>query len=173
MTPDWKAEISRIVYWKQIAADHDKNHALPWHLPRVGAKPESIVLAEQAMGVLFPEQFKKFLSYADGWSGFYVLTDLFGTTEFLEGRSKKVLQRPEVAAFLETNALREDEVIPIGASDFDLDVFLLLSESSSLLPGGVLWFASEEVERYGTFAEFVSAMVNYNARIAEKMAANS
>lgn len=170
MIADWKAEISRIVYWKQLAADHDKKKALPWHLPRVGAKSETVALTEKEVGTPFPESFKEFLGCADGWLGFYVLTDLFGSKDFLEGRSRRVLQRPELAAFLEANNLGENEVIPIGASDFDLDVFLLFPENSKFLPGGVLWFANEEVARYESFAEFLSTMVNYNARIAQKMA---
>jgi len=173
MTIDWKAEIARIVYWKQIAADHDTKRALPWHLPRVGAKLEDIASAENAITTSFPQQFKEFLSYADGWQGFYVLTDLFGTKEFLDGQSRSVRQRPELVAFLEAKNLNETEVVPIGASDLDLDVFLLFSQNSKMLPGGVLWFANEEVDRYESFAEFFSAMVNYNARIAKKMAGNS
>ncbi|WP_211473824.1 SMI1/KNR4 family protein [Collimonas humicola] len=173
MTTDWKSEIARIVYWKQIAADHDKKKALPWHLPRVGAKPENIASAEKIIGTSFSHQFKEFLGYADGWQGFHVLTDLFGTKEFIDGKSNLVLKRPELAAFLDTNNLSDAEVISIGASDFDLDVFLHFSPSSKMLPGGVLWFANEEVDRYESFAEFFTAMVNYNARIAQKMAENA
>lgn len=172
MTNDWKVEISRIVYWKQIAADHDKQKLLPWHFPRVGATPENIAMAEQVVGTKFSQQFKDFLSCADGWQGFYILTNLFGTKEFLEGKSKAVLKRPELATFLEANHLQESEVVPIGASDFELDVFLNFSQDSKLLPGGILWFANEEVERFESFAEFLSAMVNYNAKIAQKMAKN-
>ena len=121
MINDWKVEISRIVYWKQIAADHDKMRSLPWHLPRVGAKTENIEQAERIVGTDFSQQYKDFLGCADGWQGFHILTDLFGTKEFLEGKSKLVLQRPELAAFLEANHLHEAEVVPIGASDFELE----------------------------------------------------
>jgi hypothetical protein len=98
-----------------------------------------------------------------------VLTDLFGTKELLEGRSKAVLQRPELAVFLDTKNIAENEVVAIGASEFDLDVFLLFSPNSRLLPCGVLWFANEEIDRYDSFADFFSSMVNYNARIAQKL----
>ena len=168
---DWKEEISRVVYWKQIAADHDKMKALSWHLPNVGARPENIALAQKGVGTEFSEEFKEFLIYADGWQGFHISTDLFGTKEFLEGRSKFICQRPELMAFLKANNLSETDVVPIGASDLDLDIFLHFSPNSTTLPGGVLWFANEEVDRYGSFAEFFSSMVNYNARVAQKMAA--
>jgi|ERR1043166_4861746 hypothetical protein len=173
MTTDWKTEIARIIYWKQIAADHDKDGALPWHLPRVGARSEDISRAEQAVGVPFSQQFKEFLTFADGWQGFHVATDLFGTREFLDGRSTAELQGPELVEFLADNDLTKTEVVVIGASNFDADVFLHISPESRILPGGVLWYAHEEIDRYETFAEFFAAMVNYNARIAQKMAADS
>lgn len=167
---DWKAEIARIVYWKQVAADHDKKNVLSWHLPRVGATQETIGLAEKASGVLFSPQLKEFLACANGWRGFHVLTDLYGTEEFLSGKPKLVLQRPELVAFLKTINLRETDVVVIGSSEFDLDVFVHVSTDSKILPGGVLWFANEEVDRYESFAEFLGAMTNYNAKIAERMA---
>ena len=166
---DWKAEIARIVYWKQVAADHDKNNTLSWHLPRVGAKQETIKLAEEAIGILFSSQLKEFLACADGWQGFHVLTDLYGTEEFLLGKPKSVLQRPELLAFLKASNLVEADVLVIGSSEFDLDVFLYVSMESQILPGGVLWFANEEVDRYESFADFLCAMTNYNAKIAQKM----
>jgi hypothetical protein len=169
MNVDWKTEISRIVILKQIAADHDKTNALPWHLPSLAASPDSIILAENAAGFTFSEQFKSFLSYANGWRGFYIFTDLFGTKEIVEGRSKSVLERPEVAAFLKANNISESEVISIGASDYDVDVFLYFSPNSKTLPNGVLWLANEEIDRYESFEQFFSAMLSYNSRIANRL----
>lgn len=166
---DWKAEISRVVYWKQIAAEHDKQSALPWHLPRVGASPENIRLAEIAIGKSFSPQYKKFLEHADGWQSFYLLVDLFGTKEIINGSSTSALDRTELLLFLESIGVNKDEVIPIGASEYDLDVFLLVSSTSKVLPEGVLWVAGEEIDRYQSFSEFFSAMVNYNARIAKNL----
>lgn len=170
MPNDWKAEIARIVHWKQVAAEHDKNHVLPWHLPRVGASPDRIADAEAATGVRFSPEFKEFLAHADGWPGFYVLTDLFGTQDFQSGRAKAAAQRPELQEFLRGQGVGNTEAVVIGGSDLDLDVFIHFAPDSGLLPGGVLWFAAEEIDRYPTFSAFFSAMVNYNARIAQKMA---
>ncbi|WP_202799130.1 hypothetical protein, partial [Xanthomonas oryzae] len=63
----------------------------------------------------------------------------------------------------------EDEFVPVGASETDLDVFLHFSPMAKILPGGFLWFANEEVDRFGSFADFFAAMVNYNARIAQRV----
>ncbi len=164
---DWKLEIVRVVYWKQIAHQHDPEHTLPWHFPEVAARPDRIAAAEQAAGASFPGQYKEFLGFADGWKGFHVNTDLFGTGDFLDGRSLRVLRRPDVQSFIRKAGL--ERVIPVGASDVDSDVFLLALDTSKVLPGGVVWFGDDEVDRYQSFHEFFASMVNYNAYIAKKM----
>lgn len=170
---DWKADIARVVYWKQIAAEHDRANALPWKLPRVGATPQAIDAAERTLGRRLPSQFREFLGFADGWQGFHISTDLFGTPDFVGRRDQVVMERPEVQDFMSGASLRSHEVVAIGASDFDLDVFLLVADEARELPGGVLWFAGQEVDRYPSFHDFFAAMVNYNARIADKLAAQS
>jgi hypothetical protein len=166
---DWKAEISRIVYWKQMIAENDRLNAYPWHLPRVGATHEDIALAEKAVGLSFSPQYEEFLRYANGWQAFVIAVDLFGTKDFLDGRSKKVMQREEISTFVKKHGFDSNDFVAIGASETDLDVFLHFSPSAKTLSGGVLWFANEEVDRYESFADFFSAMVNYNARIADRV----
>lgn len=173
MSIDFKAEISRIAYWKQLAADHDKNGALPWHLPKVGASPDQILEAQEMIGFELPADYAQFLGLANGWKAFFVLTDLFGTDDFLNRRHVAAMGRRELRLFTENIGVMTGDVVVIGASDFDLDVFLLVSPHSKFLPGGVIWFASEEVDRYPSFSEFFSAMVNYNARVAQRMAAKA
>jgi hypothetical protein len=167
---EWKAEIARIVHWKQLAAEHDKRRALSWNLPKVGAKPDQIVQAEKKIGAPFSAEFKELLSLANGWKGFCVLTDLFGTEDFLNGRAEEVRERPELKDFVEHSTFAAADVVPIGGSDAELDVYLLISPRSTVMPNAVLWWANEEVDRYATFREFFAAMVNYNAQIANKLA---
>jgi hypothetical protein len=169
MLPDWKAEIARVAYWKQMGAEHDSLRAFPWHAPRVAAAPERIEAAQQACGVGFSAQFQDFLRCADGWLAFYMLVDLFGTPDFTGGRSRNVLRRPELLELLSDCDLRAGDVVPIGASEFAQDVFIHVSPASRTLPGGVVWFLNEEVGRFETFGEFFGSMVNYNAMIAEKL----
>lgn len=168
MVIDWPTEIVRIVYWKQIIADNDDLNALPWHLPRAAASAESISSAEQVAGIAFSEQYKSFLSFADGWRGFCVVTDLFGTIDFIGGKSRLVRESPELLDYLEAKNIGGADVAVIGASDLDVDIFIHISEKSKILPGGVIWFAGEEVDRYECFFDFFTAMVNYNARVAKK-----
>jgi hypothetical protein len=46
---------------------------------------------------------------------------------------------------------------------------ICVSPASRTLPGGVVWFVNEEVDRYESFGEFFGSMVNYNAIIAKKL----
>lgn len=167
---EWKSEIARIVHWKQFAAEHDSNRAIPWNLPRVGANLDQIDLAETKVNMPFSAEYKQLLSLANGWKGFCIWTDLFGTEDFLSGRAEEVRNRPEVKDFLERSPFAAADVVPIGASDKELDVYLLVSPRSAVMPNAVVWWANEEVDRYATFREFFAAMVNYNARIANKLA---
>jgi hypothetical protein len=167
---DWKESIARIVHWKQVTNDNDTLGAFPWHLPRVAANSARIAEAETHMGVPFSPAYREFLSLADGWVGFCVTTDLFGTEDFLSGRAHEVLRRPDVAGYLSESGLPARYVVPLGASDVDMDVFLLVSEAAKQCSGQVMWIAGSEVERYSDFADFFEAMVNYNARLAQQLA---
>ena len=122
------------------------------------------------MGRSFPAAYREFLSLADGWKGFIVSTDLFGTEDFLNGRALEVRNRPDVREYIHTLGLQEEAVIPIGASGTDMDVFILVLEDTPSDAGEVLWLAGSEVERYQDFREFFEAMVNYNAELAQKLA---
>jgi transglutaminase-like putative cysteine protease len=173
MVPDWKAEIARIAYWKQITHDHDPTNAFPWHFPKVGATRDRIQQAQSACGVRFSEQFQDFLALADGWLGFYVLVDLFGTQDFIDGRALSVLARPELAELLADYELTARTAIPIGASEDQIDTFIHVSPDCPIMPGGVIWFANEEVDSYATFEEFLGSMVNYNAQIARELSGAS
>lgn len=62
---DWKSEIARMTQWKQAAAERDKFHILPWHLPRIAASDDAISAAELASDIEFPDELKGFLRHAD------------------------------------------------------------------------------------------------------------
>jgi cell wall assembly regulator SMI1 len=158
-----------MAYWKQLATEHDKRHILPWHLPRVAAVDQAIVSAEKFSAFKFPEDYRNFLKYADGWLGFHISTDLFGTEEFLSGKAKRVLDRREINEYMRETGFVPSDYIPIGSSDVGLEVFLLISPNANKVPGGVIWFVSDEIERFQSFGEFFSSMVDYNVRIANKM----
>jgi hypothetical protein len=167
--PDWKALIVKMSYWKQLINDNDREGAIPWHLPKIAATEGEVLRAESDSNIKLPEEYKSFLCCANGWAGFYISTDLFGVDELINAYAADPLPMPEVREFIETIDLDAQHVIPIGASRFDQDVFLLVSPSSPVAPNHVIWWAGEEVERYVTFEEFFNAMIAYNAQIARKL----
>ena len=169
MQEDWKALIAKIAHWKQITNENDKLGAFPWHLPRVAASDARIAEAEAHVGVSFSAPYRELLSLADGWKGFCVSADLFGTEDFLSSRAIEVRDRPYVQEYISETGLSNRDVVPIGASDVDMDVFLLISDTAVQSPGEVIWLAGSEVDRYLDVHEFFEAMVNYNARLAQQL----
>ncbi len=169
MQEDWKASIAKIAYWKQIINENDKLGAFPWHLPRVAASDARIAEAEAHIGASFSAPYRELLSLADGWRGFCVSTDLFGTEDFLGERAIEVRDRSDVQEYVFDAGLSYQDVVPVGASDADTDVFLLVSDASPQRAGEVIWLAGSEVDRYADFREFFEAMVNYNARLAQQL----
>lgn len=169
MSYDWKSAIVKVAYWKQIAHDHDKTGAIPWHLPKKGALDSKILQVESTCSLVLPDSYKEFLSFANGWCGFYISTDLYGTEELRSERAREVLKRPELSEFLASLDIDIDNCICIGASEFDVDVFVMISASSRAYAGHVFWWAGEEVDRFSDFAEFFDSMISYNERIASRM----
>lgn len=169
MQEDWKASIVKVAYWKQVVNENDKLGAFPWHFPAVAAGGAKIAEAEAYVGASFSALYREFLSLADGWKGFCISTDLFGTKDFLSGRAIEVRDRPDVQEYISGTGLSHQDVVPIGASDVDMDVFLLVSDTAVQSPGEVIWLAGAEVDRYPDFREFFEAMLNYNARLAQQL----
>ena len=64
------------------------------------------------------------------------------------------MQRSDVKAFCADNKIDQGQVPAVGASDQHIDVFFPFSDKNAFVPGGVHWFASEEIDRYSTFGEF-------------------
>lgn len=67
--------------------EHDELGAFPWNLPKLAANKYRIAQAETSMGMSFSAPYMEFLNLANGWNGFIVSTDLFGTEEFINGRA--------------------------------------------------------------------------------------
>src|ERR1044072_5904583 len=143
--------------------------APPWHLPALAATDSEIAEAEKAANFDFPAEFRALLSVINGWRGFYMGVDLFGTDDLHSRRSREVKQRDEIADCLQGAGFRDEETLVIGASDEEIDTFILISDSNASLAGGVLWWAGSEIDRFPGCAAFFEAMVNYNAHIANKL----
>ncbi len=160
MSINWNTEIIRFIFWRQLAAAHDKDD-FPWYVPRGRAAAEQISAAETATGAKFSDEFAEFLRHANGWKYFIGTTDLFGIDDFLSGRAKTVSERPALRVFLRREGIDASRSIPIGASSTQSTVFLHFCPNSKFLPGGVLWFGTErqEIGRFPSFSSFFDTMV--------------
>lgn len=64
---------------------------------------------------------------------------------------------------LDRSGLHDVTLLPIAATTVDLDLFVTpVVDGNQGSP--VVWFAGSEVDRFGTFREFILAMIEYNAR---------
>lgn len=166
MTADWLSRIAQVAHWKQLAAEADRRGVLPWYEPRVAASDAEIAESERHVGPL-PADYRGFLGHANGWQGFYLSTDLFGTPELVSGQSEETLARQDVRQCLRDAGVHLKDAIAVGRARVDTDVFIAVSPRSEVLPSAILWFSGTEIERRATFADFFDAMIGYNAYIAQ------
>ncbi|MET1081303.1 MAG: SMI1/KNR4 family protein [Pseudomonas sp.] len=161
---NWVQEISILVLVKQALAEVDKNGLYPYSLPSVGASSEQLVEVASLLGFQLDSKYSDFLMSADGWNGFFQTVDLFGSKDLCGGEKMQLafnlLGELSDALFEQAGVSRVD-VLPIAAAMADKDIFLLAKPDSSV-PGVVLWFAGEEIDRFDNFDEFFLAMVDYN-----------
>jgi hypothetical protein len=172
MTHDWRLEIVRMVQIKQAIAEADAKHGWQYQLPKVAATGEALRDVEEMLGFRLEAEYREFLSYANGWQAFMLEIDLFGVDD-LAGSPAMVAAR-RLTESLEPVALEEAgllgaQLVPIGASGVDRDLFLMQVMDGVQVPP-VLWFSGGEVDRYETFHDFVLAMIEYNAQDLKELA---
>ena len=171
MSVDWKKEISILVYIKQIMSDLDNDHLWQYHLPEVAASEIDIITLEKHLGFKLDSQYAGFLRHANGWRCFYQSVDLFGTRELLNSeiykQAKLMLDAIDENA-MKVSELQKDDLLPIGATTLDMDMFFL-GKPSSKHSGEIFWFTGQEIDRYPDFDEFYFAMVDYNRAEVEDL----
>lgn len=80
----------------------------------MAAGESQIAEAEKAVNFDLPGEFRALLSVINGWKGFYMGVDLFGTDDFISGRSLQVKQRDEIAEFLDEAGFSAVEALVIA-----------------------------------------------------------
>ncbi|MGM9922215.1 MAG: SMI1/KNR4 family protein [Bhargavaea sp.] len=160
----WKDHIAVMHLVKQELVKRDKDKLWPHHLPEVGATEEQLQAAEMALGFSLDSQYREFLLYADGWKGFIQTVDLFGSGQLTgsgvldDAMALLDSVEPDV---LECSGVAKEHLLPIAASSFDKDLFVIALQGSPA-PGTVIWFAGEEIDRFQNFEDFFLAMIDYN-----------
>lgn len=170
MIEDWKQEIAVAWLVKQAMMELDEKRIFPYHLPNLAASAEQISTAEQIIGYSLDPKYKEFLKQANGWPAFWHSTDLFGTEDLLDGPRKETgdFQLSLLdESVLKGVGLRREELLPIGATKFDRDLFVLTNPPSNP-PRRVIWFAGEVIERFSSFDDYFRAMVNLSRMDVER-----
>lgn len=170
MIQDWKQEIAIAWLVKQAMMESDTNKIFAYHLPNVAATEGEIFTAEQKLGHKLDDRYKNFLRCANGWPSFWHSTDLFGADDLIDGTRKETaefLLSMLSEGVLKKSGVKRHELLPIAATAVDKDIFII-TRPNSALPGIVLWFAGEEVERFKNFDDFFRSMVEYNRMTAKR-----
>lgn len=164
---DWRKQIAIAHLVKKRVEELDVDGMWPHCLPEVAAIPEAIRNVEKLIGEPLDAKYREFLTFANGWRGFYHSVDLFGTGEFGGGPHWKIAEE-----ILETLSPIENlcgmlvsDLLPIAVSLDSIDIFVM-SRSHSRKPGEVIWFAGQLIDRFPDFDEFFLAMVDYNRQDA-------
>src|SRR3990172_5973990 len=161
---DWKKEIGIAFLVRQKVAEVDTEHILPFALPQLAATEDAIRSVEAQIGNL-PTDYRSFLLCANGWDAFCMDRDLFALSDLVAG--PRMVRAGELLATLtpleDLCGLSEDEVLPIGLAQQDIDLFVISRAPGATL-GKVYWLAGQLVEQYQSFSEFFLAMVDYSRR---------
>jgi hypothetical protein len=167
---DWKSEIVKAVIVRQRLEELDGGGLFEYPLPEVAASEDEVSATEAALGFALDEQYRRFLRFANGWRCLLQAVDLFGTRQ-LVGPSLMDVARAQLdsiddADFEHEVGCRVADVLPIGASGVQSDMFLL-GLPGSPIDGQVVWLAGTAVDRFSGFDDFFLAMVDYNRRQIE------
>jgi hypothetical protein len=164
MNDDWKLDIISLINLKRTIKKLDVLHQWPHYFPEVAATEYQLLELEKELGYGLDPIYRNFLTYANGWKGFYQTVHLFGTRELRESalmnRADQLLQTVEQSRIEKTEFTPED-FLPIAASPTTRDLFVI-TKPESQAPGVVIWFSASESMMFFNFREFFLAMTILN-----------
>lgn len=163
MINDWTTEIARAVEVQEKTKEHDTEHLWDYYLPNEPATEEELAMAHWHLGFPLAPSYKRFLIHANGWRCFMDDVDLFGTEELRGGPlMQEALKMVDVVGDgMGDPNFTSTELLPIGYSRIQRDMFLLHKPDSSQ-PGTVIWWMGSDLECYPSFDEFFLAIVDNN-----------
>jgi hypothetical protein len=171
MSVEWKKQIATAFLVKQKIHELDEEGQWPFHYPELAASEEQIHAVENKLGYSLPIEYRQFLKCANGWQGFYLNVDLFGTEDLLG--SSRMTRAIELLEWLEADNVIPSssfhpELLPIGLSQEDNTLFCLATPLHQL-SGQVLWFSGKLIETFPNFREFFLAMCDYSRLEVERL----
>jgi len=164
MQDRWDRTIALMVSTRERIQGLDRRGLWTYQGPEPGATEDRLRDAEVQIGQPLPPDFRSFLGHAAGWNAVYQHVDMFGPEDLYEGA--KYVSGQQMLAAIEERALQSSRtertaLIPIAASQNDLDLFVLVRRGEPA-GGSIIWFAGTEIDRFGGFEEFFLSMLEYN-----------
>jgi hypothetical protein len=167
---DWQQEIAAAWHVLKETSKFDAQMLWSYAPPRGAATQQELVHAEEFLGHPLDPRYCEFLGYANGWPGLMLDIDLFGTAELCGEamhRASEIIDSIDDSV-MTTSAIDRSDILPIGLSVAQHDLFAVLKPSSGNA-GVVIWFAGYEIERFATFDDFFLATIDYNRRRYEQL----
>ena len=148
--------IGRLILVKEALASADADKIFQYFLPEVAASNAQIIDLERAMNFPLPDQYKAFLSKANGWKSVLIDADLLSTNQIPAWQERVLRQRETMDVLRSQNV---EAFLVIGASD--AEDYLYLIE----IGGRVHWCARGEVETFSGFSEFFLTLLAHNEKL--------
>lgn len=164
MIQDFRVAIAQAWQVKQEMMGLDERKIWPYHLPELAATDQDISAVEACLGHRLDPRYRAFLLCANGWKAIYQTVDLFGTPDLVGGSRKQCAEMnlgllPQ--GVLRGSGTSRSQLLPIAVTQHDRDLFAI-TRPQAAMPGVVIWFAGEEIDRFPTFDDFFLAMIEYN-----------
>src|SRR5262249_7278600 len=131
------------------------------HLPRVAAGEREISATEERLRVRLDPQFRSFLTFANGWPGFFQDFDLFGAPEISDDgvQARCAFEASLDASHFGTELGAEfDGLLFIGRSVSNGDV-IVTGIRDGCQCQGVVWYAGGPIEQFDNFQTFFRYMI--------------
>jgi hypothetical protein len=166
---DWQAHVDALTEVRALLEQWDADKLFSYLPAPAGATEDELLAVEAHLGEPLDPQYRAFLAIANGWPGFIQSNDLFGTEDLLGGPRMQLAR--EFVGYLEREPVPGDTVhaadfVPIGASQFEDDVFLLARHHTAQ-PGKVSWYAGDHFETHDTFEAFFLSLVAVGREVIE------
>ena len=159
---DYKAAIGYLYLVRERIRKVDHQELFEYYLPKVKTTDDAITEWEEHNDLKLPDSYKEFLLSANGWKYVNQDRDLFSLEDLTLSKESKYIQMRDSSAASLNDVGDKNLLMPVGASQYSDDIYLMVLDKNSESYGQVIWAADEEIERYKDFEEFFLFLIAYN-----------
>lgn len=159
---NYKDAIGYLYLVRERIREVDVNGVYEYYCPKIRTTNEMIKQWESVNSLILPDTYKAFLLTANGWKSVSQDKDLLSLEELTLSKESKYIETRDIFADIINDAGDKSLLLPIAASDYSYDIYLMVLDIESEFYGQVIWVAGEEIERYSSFEEFFLSLIDYN-----------